>query len=370
MAARIYNTRTSGSKLIFYDARTAADTESIGTHLQIVCQAQEVNEGGISFEKQHEPIRRGDVVGIIGFPGRTNPKNRLADGKEGELSIFAQEIILLAPCLHMLPSVRFPFQDVEQRARMRYLDTLWNDRSREVLWKRSKMVRFIRDFFHERRFLEVETPMMHAIAGGATALPFITHHNDLDMDMFMRVAPELFLKMMIVGQFGKVFELGKNFRNEGIDLTHNPEFTSCEFYWAYADVYDVLQLTEELVSSLVFHMTGSYETTFHTQTGEVYEVNWKAPWRRIEMLPELERICGEKFPPYDEMHTDETNQFLQKMCKKMNVECPPPLTNARMIDKLTGEFVSPWLFRSSWSLLTAVIDRVSMVSPVLEDQDE
>jgi lysyl-tRNA synthetase class 2 len=198
--------------------------------------------------------------------------------------------------------------------------------------------------------------MMHAIAGGATAvrniqmigdsprltfsqLPFITHHNDLDMDMYMRVAPELFLKKMIVGQFGKVFEIGKNFRNEGIDLTHNPEFTSCEFYWAYADVYDLMAITEELISGLIKDLTGSYITTFTTQHGETYTVNWEAPWRRVEMIPELEKATGEKFPPYDELHTEETNQFLQRVCKKMGVECPPPLTNARMIDKLTGEFI-------------------------------
>ena len=157
--------------------------------------------------------------------------------------------------------------------------------------------------------------------------------------MYMRVAPELFLKKMIVGQFGKVFELGKNFRNEGVDLTHNPEFTSCEFYWAYADMFDVMALTEELVSSLVKELTGSYKTKFTTQHGETYEVNWEAPWRKVEMIPELEKATGEKFPPYDELHTDETNQFLQRVCKKMGVECPPPLTNARMIDKLTGEFI-------------------------------
>lgn len=118
---------------------------SIGTQLQVVCQAQLIKEGGVPFEKQHENIRRGDVIGIVGYAGRTNPKNRLAEGKEGELSIFATEIVLLSPCLHMLPSVRFPFSDSEQRARMRYLDMLWNDRSRQVLWQRSRMVRYIRD---------------------------------------------------------------------------------------------------------------------------------------------------------------------------------------------------------------------------------
>jgi lysyl-tRNA synthetase class 2 len=141
---------------------------SIGTHIQVVCQAQLAKEGGVAFEKQHEHLRRGDVIGITGYPGRTNPKK--GDGETGTLSLFASEITLLSPCLHMLPSVRFPFADGEQRARMRYLDLLWNDRSREILWQRSKMVRFIRDFFHDRRFIEVETPMMHAIAGGATAV--------------------------------------------------------------------------------------------------------------------------------------------------------------------------------------------------------
>lgn len=333
---------------------------SIGTKIQIVCQAQLVKDGSLSFEKQHENIRRGDVIGIIGHAGRTNPKTRAAEGSEGgTVSIFASEIVLLSPCLHMLPSVKFPFADAEQRARMRYLDMLWNDRTREVLWQRSRMVRYIRDFFHERRFIEVETPMMHAIAGGATALPFITHHNDLDIDMYMRVAPELFLKKMIVGQFGKVFELGKNFRNEGVDLTHNPEFTSCEFYWAYADCYDVMNLTEELVSGLVKDLTGSYKTKFTTQHGEVYDVNWEAPWRRVEMIPELEKATGEKFPPFEELHTDETNQFLRKVLKKMNVECTPPLTNARMIDKLTGEFIE-----STCVNPTFILEHPQMMSPL------
>jgi lysyl-tRNA synthetase class 2 len=355
IAGRIYSIRASGAKLIFYDIRTAADTRSIGIQLQVVCQAQWAKKDGVPFEKQHLNLRRGDVIGITGYPGRTNPKNK----ETGELSIFATQVQLLSPCLHMLPGVKFPFSDAEQRARMRYLDLLWNDRSREALWQRSRMVRFIRDFFHERRFIEVETPMMHAIAGGATALPFITHHNDLDIDMFMRVAPELFLKKMIVGQFGKVFELGKNFRNEGVDLTHNPEFTSCEFYWAYADVYDVMALTEELVSSLVKELTGSYMTKFITQHGEVLEVNWEAPWRRIEMIPELERTTGEKFPPYEELHTDATNEFLQKVCKKMNVECPPPLTNARMIDKLTGEFIESQCVNP-----TFIMEHPQMMSPL------
>jgi lysyl-tRNA synthetase class 2 len=359
VAGRIYNIRTSSSKLIFYDLRTAADTRHIGQHIQVVCQAQEAAEGGIPFEKQHEALRRGDVIGIVGYPGRTAPKKQLELGKQGELSIFATEVKLLAPCLHMLPTEHYGFKDHDQRFRMRYLDLLFNDSSREVLWKRSKMIRYIRDFFNDRNFLEVETPMMTAIPGGATALPFVTHHNDLNIDMYMRIAPELFLKMLIVGGFEKVFELGKNFRNEGIDLTHNPEFTSCEFYAAYWDVYDVMDITEELVSGIVKHLTGGYKTKFTNQHGETYDVNWEAPWKRIEMIPELERISGEKFPPYDEMHTEATGEFLKGVLKKMNVECPPPLTNARMLDRLVGEFIEEQCINP-----TFIMEHPQMMSPL------
>lgn len=302
--------------------------------MQVVAQAQHAN-GAVSFEDQHENLRRGDIIGIVGYPGRSNPKNR----PDGELSIFATEVVLLAPCLHAIPTEHYGFQDKEQRFRQRYLDLIMNDKSRNVMVTRSKMVTFIRNFLDQRDFVEVETPMMNAIAGGATAKPFVTHHNEHDMNLFMRIAPELYLKMLIVGGLERVYELGRQFRNEGIDLTHNPEFTTCEFYWAYADVYDVMNMTEELVSSLVKHITGGYETTFHTQNGEEYHVNWQAPWKRVEMIPALEEATGEKFPPGDQLHTAETAEFLKKVLKKTGVECSPPLTNARMLDKLVGEFI-------------------------------
>ena len=328
IAGRIYTKRTSGTKLNFYDIRAE------GVKVQVMCQAQNAT-GDVPFEQQHEHLRRGDIVGIVGFPGRTAPKNRA----DGELSIFAREIVLLSPCLHAIPSEHYGFQDKEQRFRQRYLDLIMNDRSRNIFRTRAKIVTYIRHFFDTRDFTEVETPMMNAIAGGATARPFVTHHNELDMNLFMRIAPELYLKMLIVGGLERVYEMGRQFRNEGIDLTHNPEFTTCEFYWAYADMYDLMDLTEELVSGLVKHVTGGYETTFHTQSGETYNINWKAPWRRVEMIPALEESCGEKFPPGDQLHTQETNDFLKRMLKKMNVECSPPQTNARMLDKLVGDFI-------------------------------
>ena len=181
--------------------------------------------------------------------------------------------------------------------------------------------------------------MMNQIAGGATAKPFKTFHNAYNQELFMRVAPELYLKQLVVGGLERVFELGKQFRNEDADLTHNPEFTTAEFYMAYADVYDIMDLTEDLVSGVVQHATGGLQTTYHTQSGEELHVNWAKPWKRIEMIPALEEATGTKFPPGDQLHTQETNEFLKGVVKKAGVECSPPLTNARMIDKLVGEFI-------------------------------
>lgn len=332
VGARIFTKRSSGAKLVFYDVRNE------GVKVQVMCQAQEAS-GSVPFEAQHEHLRRGDVVGIIGFPGRTAPKSRLAKGEEGELSIFATEIVLLTPCLHALPDEYYGFKNHDERHRKRYLDLIMNDATRNSIITRSRIVSYVRRFFEDRDFIEVETPMLNSIAGGATAKPFETHHNDLDMQMYMRIAPELFLKMLVVGGLNRVFEIGKQFRNEGIDLTHNPEFTTIEYYEAFADFHDVAERTEQLLSSLVKHVTGGYVTKFTNQHGREFTINWEAPWPRIDMITGLEKATGEKFPPNDQLHTEETNEFLRKVLKKMNVECTPPLTNTRMIDTLVGEFL-------------------------------
>jgi len=285
-------------------------------------------------------------VGVRGFPGRTNPKSKESTG-EGELSIFATEILLLSPSLHSIPSSFYGLKNQETRYRQRYLDLILNNATRQKFITRSRIVTYLRRFMDSRGFIEVETPMMNMIAGGATAKPFVTHHNELDMDLYMRVAPELFLKMLTVGGLEKVYEIGRQFRNEGIDLTHNPEFTTCEFYWAYADMYDLMTLTEELVSGMVKDITGGYIVKYHPDANDPakeMEINFEAPWKRIDMIEGLEEALGVKFPPGDQLHTAETAQFLKDLCAKHNIECAPPLTNARLLDKVTSLPSPPHLY--------------------------
>uniref|UniRef100_A0A453H4Q6 lysine--tRNA ligase n=1 Tax=Aegilops tauschii subsp. strangulata TaxID=200361 RepID=A0A453H4Q6_AEGTS len=249
LAGRVMSKRVSSSKLFFYDLY------GDGVKVQVMAGASYSEVAETEFYKCHSVVKRGDIVGIIGYPGRSS---------RGELSIFARNLILLSPCLHMLPNQRtgrctavagkttrakadadcwvpgigrnteaYVLKDQETRYRQRYLDLMVNHQVRHIFRTRSRVISFIRRFLDERNFLEVETPMMNLIPGGASAKPFVTHHNELNMDLYMRIAPELHLKQLVVGGLDRVYEIGKQFRNEGFDLTHSPEFTGCEFYMAF-----------------------------------------------------------------------------------------------------------------------------------------
>ena len=236
--------------------------------LQVYARKDRLGEEGYAL---FQSLDVGDLVGVWGHLFRTKTK---------ELTLEAQGLRLLAKCLRPLPEKWHGLADVEARYRQRYLDLMVNPEVREVFEKRSRIVRLLRRFFEERDFLEVETPMMQAIPGGAAARPFTTHHNTLDMDLYLRVAPELFLKRLLVGGFERVFELNRNFRNEGISVRHNPEFTMLEFYQTYATFEDLMRLTEELFAAIAMEIICSMALSYGGET-----IDLTPPWRRLT-IPE------------------------------------------------------------------------------------
>lgn len=261
---------------------------------QIYVKKNVVSEDGFN---EYKLADYGDIVYAKGDIFKTN---------KGELSLNAHEFSILSKSLRPLPEKFHGLTDPELRYRLRYVDLIMNKESRDRLKLRSDIVRYIREFFYEKDYLEVETPMMHSIAGGAAAKPFKTHHNALNMELFLRIAPELHLKRLIVGGYNKVFEMNRCFRNEGLSMKHNPEFTSIEFYQAYATYKDLMKFTEELISSLVKNVLKKDSVTYGDN-----EILFNAPFKEITMNNSLLEIGG-----MTEAQIEDANYMIELLVKK------------------------------------------------------
>jgi lysyl-tRNA synthetase class 2 len=247
-----------------------------GERLQIYVRLDAVSEQGFALYKL---LDLGDHIGVSGYLFRT---------RTGELTIHVERLTFLSKAMLALPEKFHGLSDVELRYRQRYVDLFTNLDSREVFVKRAKVLQALRQFFDERGYLEVETPMMQQIAGGATARPFKTHHNALDVDLFLRIAPELYLKRLVVGGFDRVYEINRNFRNEGVSTQHNPEFTMLEFYQAYANYQDMMQLTEELIESVARAVNGTTKVEFNGYTIDLGQ------WQRLTMREAIREYWPEE----------------------------------------------------------------------------
>ncbi|WP_420187892.1 lysine--tRNA ligase [Bacteroides pyogenes] len=266
----------------------------------------------------------GDFIGIEGFVFRT---------QMGEISVHAQKLTVLAKSIKPLPSVKYKdgvtydsFEDPELRYRQRYVDLAVNEGIKDIFVKRTKVYNSMREYFNSKGYLEVETPVLQPIPGGAAARPFTTHHNALDIPLYLRIANELYLKRLIVGGFEGVYEFSKNFRNEGMDRTHNPEFTAMEVYVAYKDYNWMMEFTENMVDKICMDVNGTHEV----KVGDNI-INFKAPYKRVTMLDSIKEFTG-----YD--LAGKSEEEIREICKKLNLETDETMGKGKLIDEIFGEF--------------------------------
>lgn len=266
----------------------------------------------------------GDFIGIEGFVFKT---------QMGEISIHAQKLTVLSKSIKPLPIVKYKdgiaydkFEDPELRYRQRYVDLAVNEGVKDIFLKRTKVYNSMREYFNGKGYIEVETPTLQAIPGGATARPFITHHNALDIPLYLRIASELYLKRLIVGGFEGVYEIGKNFRNEGMDRTHNPEFTCMEIYVSYKDYNWMMTFTEKMIEKICMDVNGTYEIKIGDNV-----INFKSPYKRVTMLDSIKEFTG-----YD--ISDMNEDQIRDICKKLNMDIDNTMGKGKLIDEIFGEF--------------------------------
>ncbi|HPG72198.1 MAG TPA: lysine--tRNA ligase [Syntrophales bacterium] len=296
----------------------------------------------------------GDIVHLAG---------RVIKTRTGELTVEAEGLRLLTKCLRPLPEKWHGLTDVEIRYRQRYLDLVVNPKVKDVFEARSRIIRFIRTFLHDRDFLEVETPMMQPMAGGAMAKPFKTHHNALGQDLYLRIAPELYLKRLVVGGMERVFELNRNFRNEGVSTLHNPEFTMIEFYMAYATYEDLMTLTEEMITSLVRDLFGTLKIAYQGT-----ELDFTPPWRRVSVREALVRYAG-----LDPASLEDRDKALREAAKRgLLFEDREPLGKILMaiFDETVEEKLIQPTFVTGYPLEVSPLSRKNTQNPEIVDRFE
>ena len=334
VAGRLMALRTHG-KAVF------ANIEDISGRIQIYIKSNKVGEDAF---KLFSKIGVGDILGVSGLIFRT---------RTGEITVFVEEFTLLCKSIRSLPEKWHGLKDVEIRYRKRYLDLMVNPSVREIFIKRSKIVQSIRNFLDNKGFLEVQTPIMQPIPGGATARPFITHHNTLHRDLYLRIATELYLKRLIVGGLEKVYELGCDFRNEGISTKHNPEFTMLELYEAYGDYHSMMQITEELIVYIMKDVLGTLEIEYRGN-----KINFTPPWKRISMYKAIEDAVGiqaDKISPKD----------FNKVIKKYNLNIKGNINRGEITNELFEKFVEPTLIQP-----TFVLDYPLELSPLSKQKKD
>ena len=299
-----------------------------------------INELGEESYKQFKEDDIGDIIGITGFVFKT---------KTGEISIHAKEVTLLSKSLRPLPEKYHGLKDTDLRYRQRYVDLIMNPEVKDTFLKRIQILQEVKNILNEKGYVEVETPILNTIAGGAAARPFITHHNTLDMDMYLRIANELYLKRLIVGGFDKVYEMGRMFRNEGMDIKHNPEYTSIELYSAYEDYNDMMDITEEIISRVAQKVLGTTKITYQGT-----EIDLTPSWKRISMIDSIKEVTGVDF------NKIETDEEALKAAKELNVELDElKLTRGEIINQIFEAKVEETLIQP-----TFIYDYPVEVSPL------
>jgi len=320
LAGRVMANRPMG-KVSFLDIRDGSGK------IQLSFRNDLLSEDTLKLLKD---IDIGDIIGVSG---------RLFRTKAGEPTLEVEDLTLLAKSLQPLPEKWHGLSDIDTRYRQRYLDLIANTEAKEIFHMRSQVITAIRQFLNRRGFIEVETPVLQPSAGGALARPFTTHHHALDQDFYLRIAPELHLKRLIIGGFDKVYELGRSFRNEGISTKHNPEFTMLESYETYADYNDVMAMLEEMVTEVAQQVLGTNKVEFG---GNI--IDFKPPWQRLQLRQAIKEYSGIDFNKYPDADS------LRAGMRKKNIEVDPQKDRGRLIDELISSFVEPKLIQPTFLL--------------------